>query len=274
MPLQDPTNPGGAPGSLYGGDPNQGLTRRERRQARRGSRGRKSVLTPEQQRLLGSITGNVSQDIEGGEGFGLDPLAQGAYNNLSRMFGEGSELGRLGEEAAGKLLRGEQLIDYSDPGREQFYQEAFLNPATANFRNDILPDIEEQYAGRGLEPGRSGDLLNAELTAGRRLATDLGAQRANLLRWDQDRALLGLQSAYGAAATPQEIAFNTGQQNRFLQNQYSNPAYGVAPLALGTQPYATRQRTGGGSGAQLAGSLVGAGLGALGDYYGSQNRGG
>lgn len=257
--------------SAGGGGGGDGMGRGNRQNGQ-NRRGRRSVLTPEQIQLLSSITGQVQSDIGGGQGFGLDPLAEGAYNNIGRMFGEGSEFGRLGEEAGLKLLRGEQLIPYSDPGREQFYQEAFLNPATENFRSDILPSIQESYAGRGLEAGRSGDLLNAEMTAGRRLATDLGAQRANLLRGDQDRALLGLGQAFGAASQPQEIAFNTGQQNRFLQNPYSNPAYGVAPLALGTQPYATRARGGGSN----TGQLVGAGFGALGALAGNylSNRGG
>lgn len=230
------------------------------------------VLTPQQTALLQAITGRVGTDVVGGQGFGLDPLAQGAYNTLSRQFGEGSEFGRLGEEAGLKLLRGEQLIPYSDPGREQFYKEAFLDPATEDFRSDILPDIQESYAGRGLEAGRSGDLLNAELTAGRRLATSLGAQRAQLLRGDQDRALVGLPLAFNAAAQPSEIAFNTGQQKRFLQNQYSNPAYGIAPLALGTQPFATRARAGGNSNGQLIGAAAGAGLGLLGNYLSGSNR--
>jgi hypothetical protein len=236
-------------------------------------RNRRSAFTPEQLALLNSITGQVSGDINSGEGFGLDPLAQGAYDNLSRQFGADSEFGRLSEEAGLKLLRGEQLIPYSDPGREQFYKEAFLDPATANFQNDILPDIAEAYAGRGLEAGRSGDFLNAQMTAGRRLATDLGAQRAGLLRGDQERALIGLQSAPGAVAGPQQIAFNAGQQNRFLQNPYSNPAYGIAPLALGTQPYITRQRSGSNRNSAI-GAGVGAGLGLLGNYLSGGGSGG
>ncbi len=219
------------------------------------------VLTDQQIRLLEAITGRVGSDISSGQGFGLDPLAESAYGNLSRMFGPGSELGALGEEAAGKLLRGEQLIDYSDPGREQFYQEAFLNPALRDFNEDILPAISEAYAARGLE--RSGDVLRAMTNSGERLATSLSGQRAELLRSDQDRALLGLGQAFGAAATPQQIAFNTGQQNRFLQNPYSNPAYGIAPLALGTQPYAVRTKSGGSSKGSNIGAGIGAGLGAL-----------
>ena len=261
---------GGGGGGGGGGNGGNGMGR--------NNRNRQSAFSPDQLALLQSITGQVQGDISGGEGFGLDPLAQGAYNNFSRQFGQGSEFGRLGEEAGLKLLRGEQLIPYSDPGREQFYKEAFLDPATANFRNDILPDISEAYAGRGLEPGRSGDLLNAEMTAGRRLATDLGAQRAGLLRGDQDRALLGLGQAFNAAAAPNEIAFNVGQQNRFLQNPYSNPAYGVAPLALGTQPYVTRQR-GGSNRNSAIGAGVGAAVGLAGNYlsggggYGSNGGG-
>lgn len=221
---------------------------------------RKRVLTKGQVKLLNAITGSVGREIRSGEGFGLDPLAQGAFNDISRQFGSGSEFNRLSEQAGLKLLRGEQLIPYSDPGREQFLQEAFIDPSTATFREDILPDIAESFAGRGLEAGRSGDLLNAQLTAGRRLATDLAAQRANLLRQDQERALIGLQAAPGAAAAPSEIAFNVGQQNRYLQNQFSNPAYGIAPLALGTQPFALTKKPAG-AGLQLAGAALG-GLGA------------
>jgi hypothetical protein len=134
------------------------------------------------------------------------------------------------------------------------------------FERDVIPAISEAYAGRGLEAGRSGDLLNAFATAGRDLSTNLAAQRAGLLRDDQDRVLQGLPQAYSTALTPSLVTFNAAQQNRFLNNPYSNPAYGIAPLALGTNPFIRKQKVASNRGSAI-GAAVGAGIGALGNYY-------
>lgn len=144
---------------------------------------------------------------------------EGLYNQLQSANQQGS-FGPASDYYRGVLS--------NDP--QQF--ESFAAPEMRRFREQIIPELSEQFAGMGSGALSSSGFRNAAVNAGTDLSERLGAIRAQL-RQNAAQGLMGL-----------------GQQG--LQQFDENVAYGRDPGFL-----------------ESAGPLIGAGLGMVGGPAGS-----
>lgn len=224
-------------------------------------------------------------------------LQQSAFDLASGIV-QGSAGGFARQGAADALLSGLPAFQVDPAAREQFFQEAFLTPATQDFQRNILPAISESFGARGL--GRSGDLLRAQAQAGTDLGTQLAAQRAGLIRQDElserqarenalNRVLPAIEASRSESLLPLDVGLQVGAVQRginaqtnldslfreFQQNPVYNPALGLAPLALGSRAFQPVVETSAGSpgvgGAigTVVGGLAGSLLGPIGTAGGA-----
>ncbi len=222
---------------------------------------RKRIMTRSQMALLKNLAQTLT--ARDGKGLGLDPLAERGYTMFDDLLGPEGRITTSMGAGLDRLASGQYAIPYNDPDREQFLREAFIDPSTATFREDVLPSIAEMFAARGLED--SGDFQRAALDAGRRLTTDLSGQRAQLINRQQELAPQNMAAAQQLGFAPINASIQAGQYRQFANNPGSDPAYGLVPAVLGAQPYALVNTPGKkGFGSTLT-SLIGAGVGA---YFG------
>lgn len=101
----------------------------------------------------------------------LRPEQEGLYNNLVNAGQNRGSGGAFGQSADYyRDLLGDNSADYN----------AFSAPAMRQYREQIVPDISEQFAGMGSGGLSSSGFRNAQVQGGVDLAERLGALRANL----------------------------------------------------------------------------------------------
>jgi len=126
--------------NLFGGD--KGTTDMGAYSGRPGTYQRLQTLTPEQQRLMSQVGSYYSNAFSGG-GF---PQYTGEYNTPitggeQDLVRQNSRSNVLAEKGFAPLLSGEFPEDY--------YQKSVYAPTMKSWREDILPELEESYAGPG-----------------------------------------------------------------------------------------------------------------------------
>lgn len=128
--------------------------------------------------------------------------------------------------------------------------QAFAAPELRQFREQIIPDLAEQFAGMGAGGLSSSGFRNAAIGAGTDLSERLAAMRAGL----RQNAAAGLQGLATGALTPH------------TQYQQTNP---------GSQGFLSNVATGIGSAIPglLAGGPAGAGMGFLNGFLGGGGQG-
>jgi hypothetical protein len=106
--------------------------------------------------------------------------------------------------------------------------EAFAAPEMRRYREQIVPDLAEQFAGMGSGGLSSSGFMNAQMGAGTDLSERLGAIRANL----RQSGAQGLQSIGQQGLQPysQNMVTTQGTQG-FLAD--ASPAIGAALPAIG-----------------------------------------
>lgn len=69
---------------------------------------------------------------------------------------------------------------------QDMFQQSYVDPAMRNYREDILPEIQQRFASQGL--GSSGALNQALARSAEMLATDLGGKYGDLMMNQQSRS--------------------------------------------------------------------------------------
>lgn len=122
---------------------------------------------------------------------------------------------------------------------------AFAAPELRRFREQIVPDLSEQFAGMGAGGLSSSGFRNAQMSAGTDLAERLGAIRANL----RQSAASGLQNigSQGLQSYSQNMVTDPGSQG-FLASAAPIVGAGLGFMA-------------GGPAGAMAGAQIGSGAG-------------
>jgi len=155
------------------------------------------------------------------------------------------------------------LAPFDPTATQDYWKQAFVNPAMQNYQQTILPGIAEKYAGQNATS--SGAFNRALAESGTNLSTGLNAQLANLLYQGRESQLgrqqTGINQAAQYAGLPAQLAggisdlasqgINVGQQqraigqeglsseyNKWLSSQpYQNPYMSFLGPALGTSAF-------------------------------------
>jgi len=169
----------------------------------------------------------------------LRPEQEGLFEqlvNAGKGAGAGGAFGQSADYYRGLL--GDDSQDFN----------AFSAPQMRQFREDILPQLSEQFAGMGSGGLRSSGFQNAQNQAGVDLAERLGAIRANL----RQSGAQGLQNIGQLGLNPTSQYVNQPGTPGFIQS--------FAP-AIGQ-----------GIGSAVGGPIGGAIGGGIGNWFGSSNR--
>jgi len=244
-----------------------------------------STLTDQQRSLLDQLTSRLSGQL--GQGVspyggqmvaplsGLQQQGMGYYGGIAPIAQQGADIfGRAlssydPAQGQGYLSRAapamaSSLADYDPTSAREYWQQSFVNPAMQNYRQNVMPQLLERYAGQT----GAGGMKKAIAGSGEDLATSLNAQLANILYSGQqaqkDRQLQAAGLSANMAQVPGLLAQQGGQlggmgmdlmsnvmgagqlqqtqaQNvlswdyqKWLQSQaYNNPWLSQMPLALG-----------------------------------------
>jgi hypothetical protein len=158
----------------------------------------------------------------------LTPGQQRVQGNLERAVRKKGAGGAFGDTA--DYYR--NLLKENPEMFEQMFQE-LQAPEMRRYREEIIPDLAEQFAGMGSGGLSSSGFRNAAVGAGTDLSERLGAIRANLR---QNRDVLKMQGAQGLqnlgtqALTPN----STYQQTSAGSQGLLSPVLSAAGTALGT----------------------------------------
>jgi hypothetical protein len=223
-----------------------------------------STLTPQQEALLNKIIGMVMPQIGKGvqpypgttvpsEEF-LQPYYAGATGIVEDPLYKQTGL------ALQQGLSGQALYDTDLDKAREYWEDVYYKPAMAEFKQDILPQLREDYAGLGAYD--SGGRRRAETQAAQRFATETGAKLGDILwaetqagRQAKERALerglqytpeyLGLPLSYQKDVGLTQAGFEAqrlgeAKENWLAEQPYASPYLGLGYNALGvnaTQPY-------------------------------------
>ncbi len=192
------------------------------------------ILTPEQKQLQEKWTNLLLEQL--GQGVpaysgqmyaGLSPLQQSGinyYGGLAPIAQQGTNifqnaLSNFNPQAGMNYLNqgsgalNTMLADYNPAADKEYWNKAFVNPAMRNFNQNIVPQIQERYAGQNA--GSSGAMNRAIANAGVDLSTNLNAQLANLMYRGRESQLgrqqTGVNQALAYSAMPAEMAKQAGQ---------------------------------------------------------------
>lgn len=147
------------------------------------------------------------------------PEQQGLYNQMQQALqgrGAGGAFGQAADYY--RNLLGDNSQDF----------QAFAAPEQRRFREEILPDIAEQFAGMGFGGLSSSGFRNAAVNAGANLGERLAALRAQL-RQQGVQGLTGL-GQFGLGNFSQDVMTQPGTEGLFAQLA---PAIGGAIGAFG-----------------------------------------
>ena len=163
------------------------------------------AYTPEQKAIHQSLGPYLNSKMNGGLNlYGGDytaDLTQGEKD----VIAQNARLSALGEQGLGSLLKGEFP--------EQYYRDTIYQPALKQFKEDIQPLLEEQYAGTG---GYWGSARAGAVGKGARdLGDTLAAKRAELAWNVQQNVPNAINAANSLATTGAAI-----QQTPRLIQQY------------------------------------------------------
>lgn len=210
------------------------------------------LLTPEQQSVLSSLNGVLSGQI----GKGVPPYPGQLYagpSNLQKQAFASPTYGVVDnllmkalnnwnptQDVQNAQAQGKNVLDMAtanfDPAasREQ-WRTQFVDPAMAQFKQETVPAIMEQYAAKNAAD--SGALNRSLGRAGVNLSTNLSSQLSNLLfnaeeaqknRQMQSVPLLGQVAGLpGTVAQQVAGAGNTGMQNLALQTNIGTAQRGI-----------------------------------------------
>lgn len=136
--------------------------------------------------LLTQLGGLDSDALTGASGGSLKASADMRSKLLDNLSGYSPrDMYSTGEAAINRLI---QPFDPTES--KNYWQKSIVDPAMAQWENEILPMISEKYS--GLNAGSSGAFNRAVTKSGTDLATDLGAQLSDVVFKDysaqQDRA--------------------------------------------------------------------------------------
>jgi len=122
-----------------------------------------------------------------GAGQYYDPYYKGAMG-----VGEDPLYGRAGE-ALERGLSGEAAWDTDPEAAEQYWRDKYYEPAMTRFRQDILPQLREDYAGAG--GYQSGGRRRAETRAAGRVAVETSGQLGDILWRERESGRLAKERA-------------------------------------------------------------------------------
>lgn len=248
-----------------------------------------SILTPEQTALVNNWSKYLNSQIgkgvapySGEEYAGSNPYFENYLNYTNPLQGNISS-------ALTKALSGNPAYQISPETTNQIFNARVKAPAEQNWETNIIPKIEEQFAGAGALS--SSGLNRALAESGRKMNTDLYStygnmlnnatnENASLYNSAANRALTGAGQAtninnsifgnilrqatteQGLQQQPLTEAYNKWQSAQPYNNPLLSALRGVNPLT----PTFRNVMTGGSSG--ILGSAIGAAGNVLGGYLG------
>lgn len=263
--------------------------------------------TPEQADLLEYLGRQTRRGMEGVEPYPGETVPE-AHQLQEQMAGFGERV--MGEDPFGRgsaldqaLQRSGQLMERQefDPERtRQMWEQSVREPARQALMEDELPQISEEFAGRGAL--RSSGYNRAMADATRRMQTETQGQLSQLMfdSWNQhqqtemQRAQLGgsmLGQTLGQASQLGQMGeamrgieqqeMSDAERRWQMQQPWGSPYRELLPQVLGASPFAVSntsvsQQPGMTTGQQIGQGLIGAGaqsLGAAGQMW-AQNQGG
>lgn len=240
------------------------------------------TLNPEQKSLLQALGPQLQSKIANGEdlysGDFTAPLTQGESDIISRN----SRLSALSDQRLADLISGQ--FD------EQAFQDAVYKPLLKQYQEDILPQMQEQYAGSGGYWGSArADAVRGQYQD---MQDTLAAERAKQLMANKQLSLQALTAAPGVAsgnmaiqAVPRQISqygldqkYNDYVRTSNQNQQYVNQAMQFLNLSTKTSTYTPGKQgmigTLGTIGGAALGTLIAPGVGtALGAQLGGSIAG-
>lgn len=192
------------------------------------------ILTPEQKKLQEKWTNLQLEQL--GQGVpsypnqmyaGLSPLQQqgiGYYGGLVPVAQAGTNifqnaLNTYNPQAGQNYLNqgsgalNTMLADYNPAADQEYWQKSFVNPAMRNWQQNIVPQIQERYAGNNA--GSSGAMNRAIANSGVDLSTNLNAQLGNLMYQGRNAQLgrqqTGINQALAYSVMPGQLTKQAGK---------------------------------------------------------------
>jgi hypothetical protein len=152
-----------------------------------------TTYTPEQNELLKKLTelmgGQMGQGVTAYPGdmtAGAAPLQTQAWDQISQLMAGGKS--DASQTAVEKILAGSDVGEFDPTAIQDWYKNALVNPAMAEWESKTVPTIQEKFIGQNA--GSSGAANRAISGSASDLMSDLNAQLAS--------TLFGEKSAYDA----------------------------------------------------------------------------
>jgi|GEM_PF-1579947 len=150
-----------------------------------------TTQTPEQQALLKKLSellqGQLGTGVESYPGdmtAGPSGLQTQAWNEISRLMSGGKS--GSSTEAVNRILQGSDVGEFDPAAIQDWYKNALVNPAMAEWEKNVAPVVQEKFIGQNA--GSSGAANRAIAGSAEDLMTNLNAQLA--------AALYGEKGAY------------------------------------------------------------------------------
>lgn len=165
------------------------------------------------QKLGPYLTGQIGKSLPGYEGQSVAGLTPEELAGMSRIRSLTGEPIQGLESAYQRYLTGDPTTQINPETTENFFRKSIYDPSLRDFREDVLPGIEEAYVGPGTYWGSA--RADAVREASEGFASDMAGKRAELAYADE-------QSRRSLSESAADRALNAGQ----LSTQYG--AYDLA----------------------------------------------
>ena len=209
---------------------------------------RTSVQTPEQEKLLKTLIGQVSDR--------LGPAARSPQMFAPQNETEEQLFGWARSQAVKDMLQGKVPYEVGPEFAEQYYEKAIRPNMLAEWQDIVKPQIRESFAGPGYWHT---DRMRQESESAEQLARDLSAKRAELMYSEELAGREAKEKAMDRILPTSEKVSQAGQYERDIEHekvmdavtrfltgeevdgQYqpaNNPMMALALSLLGIQPFA------------------------------------
>ncbi len=165
--------------------------------------GSANLVSPEQQELLSKLVGMISGTPMGVDVAGASPLQNLAFGGAEKFINDPAMADSYAQ-SGGAIS--DLLGEFDPQSTTDYFNQAIKAPALQTFEQDIIPMIQESFAGIG-----AGSSSGLNLTLGKEgsnLASDLSSQLATLLFNTENQTNMNRLNALGQASQFRQQPFD------------------------------------------------------------------